>query len=175
MLSLTKYYMKTKITSLTDALTFLLEGLYYSETKLVDEFPVWCDKITSPRLQDVVGGYFDSTQDKLLKLDRVFNYLMKDPEPRVNKVVDEFIAETHLMLSSSGSENLRDILTIGCFQNLNAYKMISYRSAYLMAVELELDTATDLLQQVLEWEVETSKVLALLSIEEFNQSRKVNC
>jgi ferritin-like metal-binding protein YciE len=57
---------------------------------------------------------------------------------------------------------------------MNAYKIAYYRSAYLIAVELELDTATDLLQQVLEWEIETSRDLALLAIEEFNQSGKVN-
>jgi ferritin-like metal-binding protein YciE len=89
--------------------------------------------------------------------------------------VDELITETRLMLSSAVSENLKDLLTVGCIQNINAYKIACYRSAYLMAVELELDTATDLLQQVLEWEVETSKILARLSIEEFNQSGKVNC
>jgi ferritin-like metal-binding protein YciE len=167
--------MKTKIKSLNDALTFLLEGLYYAETKLADEFPACCGRINSPRLQDMMNSYSGSMQNKLLKLDRVFNYLMKDPEPRENKVVDELLTETRLMLSSASSENLKDVLTIGCIQNINAYKIASYRSAYLMAVELELDTATDLLQQVLEWEVETSKVLALLSIEEFNKSGKVNC
>jgi ferritin-like metal-binding protein YciE len=174
MLSLTKLHMKPKIKSLNDALAFLLEGLYYAETKLSDEFPACCGKINSPRLHDVVNNYTGSTQNKLLKLDRVFNYLMKDPEHRVNKVVDELITETRLMLSSAVSENLKDLLTVGCIQNINAYKIASYRSAYLMAVELELDTATDLLQQVLEWEVETSRALARLSIEEFNQSEKVN-
>jgi ferritin-like metal-binding protein YciE len=167
--------MKTKIKSLNDALTFLLEGLYYAEPKIADEFPTCCGKIISVRLQEAVRSYTDSAQNKLLKLDRVFNYLMKDPEARQNKVIDELIDETRHMLSSTATETLKDVLTIGCIQNINAYKIASYKSAYLLAVELELDTATDLLQQVLEWEIETSRVLTNLSIEEFNQNRKVNC
>jgi hypothetical protein len=34
-------------------------------------------------------------------------------------------------------------------------------------VELELDTVTDLLQQILEWETETGKALAALAMDEF--------
>jgi ferritin-like metal-binding protein YciE len=165
--------MKEKINSLNDALAFLLDGLYQTETKAASEFQACCGKIHSLRLQEVVSQYVGSAQDKLLKLDRVFSYLMKDPEHRANKVVDELLTETRLMVSLATSENLKDVLTIGCIQNINAYKIAGYKSAYLMAVELELDTATDLLQQVLAWEIETSRELAGLSIEEFNQNRIV--
>lgn len=167
--------MKTKIKSLNEALAFLLEGLYYAETKLADEFPACCGKINSPRLQGVVSNYSGSAQNKLLKLDRVFNYLMKDPERRVNKVVDELIIETRLILASTTSENFKDLLTIGCIQNINAYKIANYRSAYLMAVKLELDTAADLLQEVLEWEAGTFRRLTHLSIEELSHREKVSC
>ena len=165
--------MKAKINVLSEVLAYLLEGLSYTERKLAEEFPECCDNINSPRLQDVVSSYIGSTQEKLLKVDRVFNYLMKDPEQRSNKVIDELIAETRLMLSSTPNENIKDVLMIGCIRNINAYKIANYWSAYLMAIELELDTATDLVQQVLEWEVETSRELAALFIEEFNQNRIV--
>jgi hypothetical protein len=38
-----------------------------------------------------------------------------------------------------------------------------------MAAELELDTVTDLLQQILEWETATGKSLSTVSISEFNK------
>lgn len=168
--------MKTKINSLNDALAFLLQGLYFTETKLKEEFPSCCGKITSTKVKREIEKYVESADDKMLKLERVFNYLMKEPLTRQNAAVTELMDETHQMLASNSPTHLRDILTIGCVQNINAYKIANYRSAYMFAVEMELDTATDMLQQILEWEMETSKVLSALAIEEFNKthSRQTN-
>src|SRR5690349_20306330 len=112
--------MKTEINSLTDALGFLLQGLYFTETKLKDEFPSCCAKITSPRIKAETSDYTASADNKMLKLERVFNYLMKDPLPRKNHAINDLIAETHEMLASISSTHLKDILTIGCIQNINA-------------------------------------------------------
>ncbi len=164
--------MKTKINSLNDALAFLLQGLYFTEVKLKEEFPACCNQITSTRIRNEINNYIENADNKLLKLERIFNYLLKNPLTRNNEVVNELMNETHQMLASTNSSHLKDILSIGCIQNINAYKISNYRSAYMIAVELELDTATDLVQQILEWEIETAKVLAALSIEEFNNAQR---
>jgi ferritin-like metal-binding protein YciE len=161
--------MKTKINSMNDALAFLLQGLYFTETKLKEEFPLCCRKVTSMKIRSEIEHYTGSADDKMLKLERVFNYLMKEPLTRKNAAVNDLMEETHQMLASTTSSHLRDILTIGCVQNINAYKIATYRSAYMFAVEMELDTATDMLQQILEWEIDTQKALSALAIQEFNQ------
>jgi ferritin-like metal-binding protein YciE len=164
--------MKTKITSLNDALAFILQGLYFTETKLKEEFPSFCSGVTSRKLQREIENYTGSADSKMLKLERVFNYLMKEPISRKNAAVNELINETHQLLSATTSTHLRDILAVGCLQNINEYKIASYRSAYMFAVELELDTATDLLQQILEWEIDSSQNLSVLEIEEFNKAQQ---
>lgn len=151
--------MKTKINSLNDALAFLLQGLYFTETKLKEEFPTCYSEIASTRIRNEIDNYTSNADNKLLKLERVFNYLLKEPLTGTNEVVDELMNETHQMLASTTSSHLKDILSIGCIQNINAYKIASYRSAYMIAVELELDTATDLLQQILEWRSKQAKCL----------------
>lgn len=161
--------MKTKINSLNDALTFLLQGLYFTETRLKEEFPSCCSEITSRKIRSEIEKYTGSADSKMLKLERVFNYLMKEPLSRKNDVIKELMDETHQILAATTSTHLRDILVIGCLQNINAYKIASYRSAYMFAVEMELDTATDLLQQILEWEIDSNKSFYALAIEEFNR------
>lgn len=160
--------MKTTINSLNDALAFLLQGLYATETKLKEEFPSFCIMITSKNIQKKIEDYVASADNKMLKLERIFNYLLKEPLTRSNPAMNELVNETHQLLESTTSGHLRDIVTIGCLQNINAYKIANYRSAYMFAVEMQLDTATDLLQQILEWEMDTYKVLSALAIEEFN-------
>jgi ferritin-like metal-binding protein YciE len=163
--------MKTKIKSMNDALAFLLQGLYYAETKLKEEFPLCSNKVTSTKIRNEIDNYTQSADSKMLKLERIFNYLMKEPLTRQNPAINDLMEETHDMLASTTSTHLRDILTIGCIQSINAYKIANYRSAYMFAVEMELDTATDLLQQILEWETDAHKALASLSIEEFNRAQ----
>ncbi len=68
---------------------------------------------------------------------------------------------------------MRDILNVSCVQNINAYKISVYRTAYLFPVDIELDSVTDLLQQILESELETETLLTTLAIEEFNEVQPV--
>ncbi len=164
--------MKTKINSLNDALAFLLQGLYYTETRLKEEFPSCCSEITSRKIQREIDNYTGSADDKMLKLERVFNYLMTEPLSRKNAAINDLMNETYQILSATTSTHLRDILAIGCLQNINSYKITGYRSAYMFAVEIELDTATDLLQQILEWEIDSSKSISALAIEEFNNAQR---
>jgi ferritin-like metal-binding protein YciE len=164
--------MKTKITSMNDALAFILQGLYFTETRLKEEFPLCSSEISSRKIRSEIENYTGSADNKMLKLERVFNYLMKEPLSRKNAAINDLMNETHQILSATTSTHLRDILAIGCVQNINAYKIAGYRSAYLFAVELELDTATDLLQQILEWEIDSSKNLSELAIEEFNNAQR---
>jgi ferritin-like metal-binding protein YciE len=158
-----------KINTLHDALTFQLQGLVYAEHKLTDEFTKCSEQIESVRLKTEIKNYVDSGASKLLKLERIFNYLMQDCQPRKNQVVNKLIEETQHMLTYTTSPHLKDILMIGCIQNINAYKIASYKTAYMFAIEMNLDTAEDLVQQILEWELEANKTFTTLAIEEFNK------
>ena len=164
--------MKTKINSPNDTLTFLLQGLYFTETKLKEEIPACCSQITSTRIRNEIDHYTGNADYRLQKLQSVFNYLMKEPLSGPNAVVNSLIRETHQLLASTISSHLKDVLSIGCIQNINAYKISGYRSAYMAAVELDLDTVTDILQQILERETETSRIFAEASIEEFNKAEQ---
>lgn len=83
--------MKTKINSMNDALAFLLQGLYFTETKLKEEFPSCCGKVTSARIRNEIENYTGSADAKMLKLERVFNYLMKEPLTRENAAINELM------------------------------------------------------------------------------------
>lgn len=165
--------MKTIIHTLQDALAFSLQGLLYTEKKVKEEFRSCSHQISSEALKVEIRNYIDTERSKLLKLDRIFNYLMQEPMPRKNEIINRLIDETHQLLSYANTPHLKDILMISCIMNINAYKISSYRTAYLFSIELELDTASDLLQQILEWELETGKSLGNLAIEEFNKTQEV--
>lgn len=161
--------MNAKLNSIHDALVYQLQGLVYAENKVKDQFDACKSEISSEELKMELDKYTDRAGEKTLKLQRAFNYLMQEPRKRKNEVIDRVIKETRHMLGYATEMHLKDVLMVTCFQNINAYKTASYRTAYLFAVELGLDTVADFLQQILEWELETGKSLNSLSIHEFNR------
>lgn len=165
--------MKKSINTLQEALVFQLERLLYSEKKVKEEFCLCRQHIVSDELKEQVDKYIDSVNNKLLKLERVFSYLMHEPTSRRNEITDKLINETQQTLCMTGCTHLKDIVMIGCIQNINAYKISSYKTAYTFAAELELDNAADLLHEILEWEITIGKKLSIMSIEEFNKIQQM--
>lgn len=161
--------MKPTIYSVQDALIFQLQSLYFAQKKIQDEFEDSSDLVSSERLLDEIENYAHRSGDKLLKLERIFHYLMVEAGSRKNKVVSKLVEETEEMLTYTESAHLRDILLISCLQNVNAYVISSLKIAYILTLELGLDTASDLLQQILESELDTSRAFARVAIEEFNR------
>ncbi len=78
--------MKKKIKTLHDALAFQLAGLYYAETVVRKEMKSCSEHLFLPKLKREIKKYLESADGKLLKLERVFNYLMLEPVGRKNKV-----------------------------------------------------------------------------------------
>jgi ferritin-like metal-binding protein YciE len=159
--------MKARFNSSPDALAFLLQGLYYTETVLKETLPLCMNAITSEKIRSEFNTYVTSASDKLLKLERSFNYLMIEPVTRKNEAMHHLVTEMNHILQTITLPHLRDMLSIGYLQNINTYKISCYRSAYLFAVELELDVVADLITQNLDWELETSQHLSQLAIEAF--------
>lgn len=161
--------MKKYFHTLQDTLVFQLQGLYYASGKLKNEFTGCSAEIPSTKIRAAIDAYISNSDDSLLKLERIFNYLMQEPETRKNRSLEDLLLETRELLSYTDSPHLKDILMVSCLQNINACMVSSLKTAYMFTVELELDKASDLLQQMLEWELEMGKSLAKLAIEEFNK------
>ena len=161
--------MKAHIESLSDALCYLLTGMLFIESNLASHYRSCKPKLSSPELKDAMERYLDVCHDNRLKIDRVFNYLMKEPEPRENEVFKKMINETEFVLRSADEAHLKDVLFIGCIESLISYKASTYRTAYLFSAELELDTPDELIQQILESEYASRKLFSNIAVKEFNK------
>lgn len=165
--------MKTRIHTIEDTLAFQIQGLIFAERRIKDELENCDYGISSQNLKQQVQRYASSADEKILKFERIFNYLMQEPESRNNTVITRLLDDTREILTYTDSSHLRDILVVSCLQNLNAYKISSLKIAYMFTLELGLDTVADLLQQILEWELETARALSRTAMEEFNKTQEI--
>lgn len=159
--------MKNKIQTIEDAFVFHLQQLVYTESK-IKEGLFQSPTPASLRLKNEIREYAESSYSKLLKLERIFNYLMREPYSRKNLLITQMIQDATESMELVTTAHVKDILIVNCFKCMNAWKTSSYKNAYIYSVELELDTPSDLLQQILEWEISAGKSLARIAIEEFN-------
>ena len=157
-----------KIANLDDALLYQLRQLYDGEKALADAIPKCSKKVKSIILKDELSAYLDSTQDKMLKLDRAFSYLMNEPTGGRNSVIRKMIADTHDMLSITASDETRDAVLLACIQSINNYKIAGYRTSAAFAIDLQLEAVPDLLLEILQWERETDRVLTRIGLENIN-------
>jgi ferritin-like metal-binding protein YciE len=127
--------------------------------------------ISSEKIRSEFNSYTASATNKLLKLERTFNYLMTEPVTRRNEPMHHLVSEMDHILHAITLPHLRDMLSIGYLQNINTYKISCYRSAYLLAIELELDVVADLIAQNLDWELETGRHLSQLAVEAFTRQQ----
>ncbi|HMV08442.1 MAG TPA: DUF892 family protein [Cyclobacteriaceae bacterium] len=163
--------MKT-IRSIPDALAFSLSKLYYAELAMRDHFISLEGKLNSASITLQLEEQAEGCENNLLKLERIFNYLMQDPVPGNLEAITQLVADTRDIVDLVENRYLKDVLLTGCIQNIQAVKISNYRIAYMLAAELELDTVVDLVQQILEQETEASQSLSHLFISRFNKYRK---
>ncbi len=159
--------MKNKVKTIEDVFINHLQQLFYTETMIKNELSQALQPCC-PRLREEILEYTESSDNKLLKLERIFNYLMREPSSKKTLAVADLIEETSESLDPATPSHIGDIVLINTLRSINACKIAYYKTAYLYAVELELDTPADLLHQILKWEVECSKTLAKLAVEHFN-------
>jgi ferritin-like metal-binding protein YciE len=141
----------------------------YTESKIRDTFEAFARQLSSLSLIEECRRYRQSAEDKITKLERVFNYLMVSDVSRKCEAASVLIADIQCMIDKASSALLRDILTIGCLQQLNAYKTANYRSACIFAAELELDPVAELLEHIMKWEIKSGSMLTSIVADEFNR------
>jgi ferritin-like metal-binding protein YciE len=152
--------------TLNDALAFQLSSMYDAEQKIRHEMVHFCNYTNFIHLQNEIDKYIDQSSNKIIKLERIFNYLMEEPGGISNNTVASVLAEIESNVKNSTSPRLRDLMLTSSFLAMNQYKLGIYSCALVISLELEVETVSDLLQEIVTWEKETSKSLSKLAMEE---------
>lgn len=157
---------KKYLTTLSDALAFQLNNMYDAERKLAHEIGLCCRFTNFIHLQNEIDKYIEQSSNKMTKLERIFNYLMEEPGGQSNLIMDRMLEDTHAVLRMAGSSRLRDVMLTSSLLAINHYKMGVYSCARVIALELEIETVSDLLSEIVRWEKEMQKSLSKIALEE---------
>jgi ferritin-like metal-binding protein YciE len=153
--------MKSSINNLYAVLTFQLEEMHDIEECIESELMILLQHISNAKLKSTVRQYVKSSKLKKIKLKRIFSYLLRGPFLRKGQLMKE-IVKGLTDINKRSSDKAKDVLVATSLTNLIQYKLGAYQEALEMAACLELEEASDLLNEILL--MENEPVLSLKEI-----------
>lgn len=150
---------------LTKLFEHALKDMYWVEKTLTKSLPKMIKKAKSQELINALKEHLKVTEGQVTKLERVFSALDKKPQGKKCVGMDGILKEGEELMGEFKGSAL-DAAIIAAGQKVEHYEISSYNGMITLARTLDMPKEADLLQQVLNEEMESDKILANIAIKE---------
>ena len=151
--------MSMTIESTQDLILDELQGLYTIETQAVEAYPQLIDAASSPALKQALTQHAEQTRNQVQRLEQVFSQVGQQPQGKNLQTIQGMIADTQQMIQNGTPGPVLDAGLIGAAQKMEHLEIACYGTARTLAVEMDQDEIGELLQQTLDEEIETDRLL----------------
>ena len=154
--------------SLQDLLIEEMRDLYSAENQLTKALPKMARKATNPELKQAFETHLRETQGHVQRLQKIFEKLGKKPTGKKCAAMEGLIEEGKDMMAEDMEEDTMDAALISAAQKVEHYEIATYGTVRTWAQLLgDSDTARTL-QQTLDEEGKTDKLLTQLAESSIN-------
>src|SRR5688572_28770703 len=153
-----------EMNSLQDLLIHDLKDLYNAETQLLKALPKMAKAASSPDLKQAFEKHTRETQVQIQRLEKIFEELDENPKGKKCKAMEGLIEEGKEIMEEDAEPEVLDAGLIGAAQKVEHYEIAGYGTARTYAEMLGNDAAARLLQQTLDEEGKTDKLLTELAV-----------
>ena len=157
-----------ELESLKDLYIDELKDLYSAESQLVKALPKMAKAASNPQLVKAFNTHLRQTERQVQRLDRVFKEL--DESPRGKKCVgmEGLIKEGQELIKEKPEPEVLDAGLISKAQHVEHYEIAGYGTVRTYAQQLGFERQAQLLQETLDEETETDKLLSNLAESSIN-------
>lgn len=152
-----------KISTAKDLLVEELKDLYSAESQLLKALPKMAKAAESEELKNAFTTHLKQTEGQVKRLEKVMKQLDESPKGKKCKAMEGLIEEAKEVLEEDYEPALRDLALIVAAQKVEHYEIAGYGSARTLAELLEEDDVAELLQETLDEEGETDKLLTQIA------------
>jgi len=152
-----------KLDSLQKLYVEELRDLYNAENQLVKALPKMAKHASHQELKQAFEDHLEQTKEHVERLDEIFKRLDEKPTGKTCKAMKGLIEEGSEYLEKDGDESVLDAALIGAAQRVEHYEIAGYGTVRTFANMLGENQAAELLQQTLDEEGETDKLLTELA------------
>lgn len=152
-----------KMTSLNDLYVEQLQDLYDAEKQIIKALPKMAKTASSPDLRQAFERHEEQSRQHAERLERVMQQMGTKPGGKSCKAMQGLIAEGEEMMSMKADPSVMDAGLIAAAQRVEHYEMAGYGCVRTWADMLGQSEAARLLQQTLDEEGQTDKLLTSLA------------
>ncbi|MCC6165837.1 MAG: ferritin-like domain-containing protein [Caldilineaceae bacterium] len=140
-----------------------LNDLYSAEKQLVAALPKLAEAASTPQLKQAFQNHLEQTQGHMQTLEQMLTGMNEKAGGHKCKGMEGLIEEGKEVIGKRGDSKVKDAALIAAAQKCEHYEIAGYGSARTFAQNLGYTQAVDMLQQILDQEGETNKLLTALA------------
>ena len=140
-----------------------LKDLYSAEKQILQALPKMIKKAQNEQLKKAFEDHRQVTEMQVERLDRIFEMLGKAARGKKCKAMEGLIEEGKEMMQEDMDPEVMDAALIGAAQRIEHYEMAGYGTVRTWAQVLGEKEHVKLLQQTLDEEGNTDKLLTQLA------------
>ena len=156
------------IDTLRELLVEELKDLYSAEKQITKALPRMAKKAKNPELKRAFEQHLKETEGQITRLEKVFERLGEKAKAKTCKAMEGLVAEGKEMMGEDLDDDNMDAALIGVAQKVEHYEIASYGTVRTWARVVGASDVERLLQQTLDEEGKTDKLLTELA------NRRVN-
>ncbi|HZN64263.1 MAG TPA: ferritin-like domain-containing protein [Tepidisphaeraceae bacterium] len=149
--------------SLQELLVHDLRDLYSAENQLLKAMPKMAKKATNPDLKKAFETHMRETEGQVQRLQKIFEKLGKKPTGKKCAAMEGLIEEGKEAMGEDMDEETMDAALIAVAQKIEHYEIAGYGTTRTWAQQIGDDQTARLLQQTLDEEGKTDKLLTELA------------
>jgi len=149
--------------SLQELLIQDLRDLYSAENQLLKAMPKMAKKATNPDLKKAFETHMRETEGQVQRLQKIFEKLGKKPTGKKCAAMEGLIEEGKEAMGEDMDEETMDAALIAVAQKIEHYEIAGYGTTRTWAQQIGDDQTARLLQQTLDEEGKTDKLLTELA------------
>ncbi|MEP7065196.1 MAG: ferritin-like domain-containing protein [Gemmatimonadota bacterium] len=140
-----------------------LKDLWSAETQITKALPKMMKAATNPKLKKAFNTHLKQTERQIKRLERIFKEL--DESPRGKKCVgmEGLIKEAQELIKEKPEADVLDVGLIAAAQHVEHYEIAGYGCVRTWARQIGEDRQAELLQETLDEEEQTDRLLTELA------------
>ena len=154
-----------KISEPRDLLVHELKDLYSAENQLLKALPRMAKAATSDELREAFETHLQQTEDQVERLEKIGKQLGETMKGKKCKAMEGLVAEAKEVMEEDAEAELMDLALIGAAQKVEHYEIAGYGTARTLAELVGEDDIADILQETLDEEGATDKLLTKIAMD----------
>jgi ferritin-like metal-binding protein YciE len=148
-----------------DLLVEELKDLYSAENQLIKALPKMAKAATTPQLKEAFETHLEETKVHAERLEQIMQDLDESPKGKKCLAMEGLVAEGKEVMEEDATPGILDLALIGAAQKVEHYEIAGYGTARTLAELAGESKVAKILQQTLDEEGNTDKLLTGIAAE----------